>query len=191
MSATSSPAAPVHRILHSDGSTVSHGSPPVANGSPPAVNEQHAGSRTHLVDSHLGNAPGDETVLLGPAAAAETACPHCGQESARPILATSSVSAEAEQGDGPAAASASASAVGEGTAHTNTVSVTVGPNGASAACPFGVVVTGPHGSAAASQVGVVAVGPQGVAAACNAANGTRVTAEPARTGDGTGSKEPV
>jgi hypothetical protein len=91
------------------------------------------------------------------------------------VVATSSVSAEAEQGDGPAAASASGSAVGESVS-TNAVSVVVGPQGAAAAGPFGVVVTGPHGSAAASQVGVVSVGPQGVAAASNAANGTKVVA---------------
>lgn len=90
--------------------------------------------------------------------------------------ATSSVSAEAQQGDGPAAASASASAVGQ-TTQTMTVSVVVGPNGAAAAGPFGVVVAGPHGVAAASQVGVAVVGPHGAASASNAANSTRAVVD--------------
>jgi hypothetical protein len=176
MSATSSPAAPVHRILLTDGS-------PGADGPAPTAADHPLGAGTRIIDSHLGNAPGDETTLPGAGAAAETLCPHCGQESVRPIVATSSVSAEAEQGDGPAAASASASAVGEASAHTNTVSVVVGPQGAAAACPFGVVVVGPQGAAAASEVGVVAVGPGGVAASCNAANGSRVSVDGRQSGD--------
>lgn len=91
--------------------------------------------------------------------------------------ATTSVSAEAQQGDGPAAASASASAVGPTTTQTMTVSVVVGPNGAAAAGPFGVVVVGPQGVAAASQVGVAAVGPHGAASASNAANSTRAVVD--------------
>jgi hypothetical protein len=90
--------------------------------------------------------------------------------------ATSSVSAEAQQGDGPAAASASASAVGS-TTQTMAVSVVVGPHGAAAAGPFGVVVSGPHGVAAASEVGVAAVGPHGAASASNAANSTRAVVD--------------
>lgn len=90
--------------------------------------------------------------------------------------ATSSVSAEAQQGDGPAAASASASAVGQ-TPRTMAVSVVVGPHGAAAAGPFGVVVVGPDGVAAASQVGVAAVGPHGAASASNAANSTRAVVD--------------
>jgi hypothetical protein len=92
------------------------------------------------------------------------------------VSATSSVSAEAQQGDGPAAASASASGVGQ-TTQTMTVAVVVGPNGAAAAGPFGVVVVGPHGVAAASQVGVAAVGPHGAASASNAANSTRAVVD--------------
>lgn len=91
-------------------------------------------------------------------------------------VATSSVSAEAQQGDGPAAASASASAVGQ-TTQTMAVSVVVGPHGAAAAGPFGVVVVGPDGVAAASDVGVAAVGPHGAASASNAANSTRAVVD--------------
>lgn len=88
------------------------------------------------------------------------------------VAATSSVSAEAQQGDGPAAAGASASGVGETVARTSAVSVVIGPEGAAAACEYGVVVAGPHGAAAASQAGVAAVGQNGAASSSNAANAT-------------------
>jgi hypothetical protein len=153
MSATSAPGAPVHRILAT--------SDPVRASDDAAVD----------VGGSLEMSPAE--------VATEATCPHCGHGSAP--VSTTSAAAEAEQGEGPAAASASGSAVG-GSAETNTVSVVVGPQGASAACPIGVVVVGPHGAAAACEAGVVAAGPTGAAAACNAANGSKVTVDRAPTG---------
>lgn len=103
------------------------------------------------------------------------------------VAATSSVSAEAQQGVGPGAAGASASGVGKGVAHTSAVSVVIGPDGAAAACEFGVVVAGPHGAAAASQAGVAAVGTNGAASSSNAANATSAAVQgEASNGHGNG-----
>lgn len=107
--------------------------------------------------------------------AAPPASSNGGQLSGPPsgkVAATSSVSAEAQQGDGPAAAGASASGACETVARTSVVSVVIGPDGAAAACEFGVVVAGPHGAAAASQAGVAAIGHNGAASSSNAANAT-------------------
>jgi len=138
-----------------------------------------AGARAPDPDSaELGSVPepgsaADSALGSGPAGWLDRLPPLW---SADQRMATASVSAEAEQGDGPAAASASASAAAD-TPETAAVSVVVGPNGAAAACPFGVVVVGPHGAAAASQVGVAAVNAHGASSASNAANSCQVAVE--------------